>query len=88
MKCTDGFTSRGAINLRGAQITGRMSLDKAVLEAPDSDRRDSSGLHPSLLHEAELDLRVAIPVIGGSGSATRTSEAWTMTRPSGHARWY
>jgi hypothetical protein len=63
--CTEGFTARGAINLRGARITGRLSFHGAILEAPDSDLQDRSGLHLSLLQAAELDLRAAKQIIGG-----------------------
>jgi hypothetical protein len=65
MQCTDGFTTHGPINLRAARITGRLSFRGAVLNAPESDREDRSGLHLSLLQAAELDLRAAQPIIGG-----------------------
>jgi hypothetical protein len=65
MRCNDGFTAHGPINLRAARITGRLSFRKAVLDAPDSDQQDRSGLHLSLLQAAELDLRAAQPIIGG-----------------------
>jgi hypothetical protein len=65
LQCTDGFTARGSVNLRGARITGRLSFRGAALDAPDSARRDASGLHLGQLQAAELDLRAARPIFGG-----------------------
>ena len=83
MQCTDGFIARGVINLQGARITGRLSFQGAVLEAPDSDLHDGSALNLSSLQAAELDLRAAKQIVGG----VRLSNARVGTLDDNPAVW-
>lgn len=58
MECNDGFTTRGQITFRRAQIAGRLTFQDAVLDATGASVRLGR------LHAAELCLRTAQPISG------------------------